>query len=164
MIRVRAVAGGSAILMPDGPESGFSVVLETLVPRLRDYAIVLLGPGPHSEGLLQSAVAVAASRHLLAAAARADAVRAMPEAVAAVLGAWLDRAPGVPAQLGEAVHELFDELTDAAARARVEGAAGAALVLALAAATSELERAHGWLWLPPTLPAPASARPELARG
>ncbi len=145
--------------MPDGPEAGFDAVLERLLPRLRDYAIVLLGPGTRSDALLQSAIAVAALRHLLAAAGRADGASAMPQVVAAVLGAWLDRAPGVADQQGRAVHELFDELTDAAARARIEGRGSAAA--ALAAAASELEWAHGWLWLPPTLRAPDQQGAEL---
>ncbi len=148
--------------MPDAPETGFPALLERLLPRLRDYAVILLGPGTRSDALLQSAVAVAASRHLLAAAARADGARAMPDAVAAVLGAWLEQAPGVPDHLGQAVRELFDELTDAAARARIEGRAGAAA--ALTAAASELEWAHGWLWLPLSLSAPAPARNELLAG
>lgn len=148
--------------MHDDPEPGFPALLEILLPRLQSYAVNLLGLGARSDALLQSAVAVTAARHLLAAAARADAAGAMPEAVAAVLGVWLDQAPGVPDQLGEAVHELFDELTEAAARARAEGQAGTAA--ALAAATAELEWAHGWLWLPPTLPAPAHAHAEMVAG
>lgn len=148
--------------MHDDPETGFPALLARLLPRLRSYAITLLGPGARSDALLQSAIAVAASRHLLAAAARADAARAIPDAVAAVLGAWLDQAPGVPAQVGQAVRELFDELTDAAARARIEGQAGAGA--ALAAAASELEVSHGWLWLRPTLPAPAHPPAEMVAG
>lgn len=140
--------------MLDHAEAGFPSVLERLLPRLRSFAVILLGPGAQSDAVLQIAVAVAAAHHLLAAARRGEAGPAMPQAVAAVLGAWLDQAPGAADQVGQAMRELFEELAEAAAQARTAGKPGAA---ALQAAAAELESGHGWLWLAPSLPKPRNA-------
>ncbi len=140
--------------------AGFAIALDILLPRLRHYAITLLGPGERSDALLQSAIAVAAARHLRDAAAPDGAASVMPAALEGVLAAWLDQADGEAPQRGQALGELFEEMTAAAARAQAEGRDAAAIALSVVAV--ELEIAHGWLWLCPALPpvVPRMAHPD----
>jgi hypothetical protein len=135
-------------MLPEAPwnESRlrFHARLEALLPRFRAYAESVVSAGA-IESLLQSAVAIAAEQHLIASARTPERCGAMPAEVEGVLAAWLEQVPGEADHVARALGELHAKLSAQADSAQMAG--DSAFAAALVSAVTELEWAHGWLWV-----------------